>query len=200
MSRFDVIEASLKQLDARVGPIPLAEVTLLRLIHHYSVDVHQRLRQALKPHGLNEWKYRTLVRLQAAGPAGVPMSQLSHIAGETATNMTRICDELVADGWACRVTDPADRRKVLLSILPRAETVLAKVSPDVWRRLEWGMAVLTPQEIAQMIRLMKRLVVRAEAEDQHLRESAGQRSGAAKKSRSKKSSGGQTHGKKTTWR
>ena len=200
MSQFDIIEASLKQLTKRSGPLPLDEVILLRLIHHYSDDVNRRLRQALKSYGLNEWKFRTLLMLQAAGRPGLPMAQLSHIAGETATNMTRICNELVADGWACRTTDAADRRKVLLSILPRAESVLAEVSPSIWRRLEWGMAVLSPQEMTQMTKLMKRLIVQAEAEDSD--ENVRERPVRSKKQHRKKPkiSEGQTRGKKTSRR
>jgi DNA-binding MarR family transcriptional regulator len=198
MSQFDIIEASLKRLAARSDEMPLDATVLLRLIHHYSNDVTQRLRRTLKPHGLTEWTFRTLLMLQAAGKPGVPMSQLSHIAGETATNMTRICNELVEDGWACRTTDAADRRKVLLSILPKAEAALAKVTPSIWSRLDWGMAVLSPQEMAQMIRLMKRLVVRAEAELAENRLASVDRAAASK--RNLQTSGGSKRGKRASQR
>jgi MarR family transcriptional repressor of emrRAB len=162
MSKFDVIETSLKRLAAKT-PAPVEKLILLRLIHHLSNEMNLLLRRLLKPHGLNEWQYRTLMMLQSAGNSGVPMAQLSHIAGETATNMTRICNELVAGGWARRLADTTDRRKVVLTILPKAEALLTKVTPMVWERLERGMEVLSPQEIAQATRLLKALVVRAES-------------------------------------
>jgi MarR family transcriptional regulator, negative regulator of the multidrug operon emrRAB len=162
MSKFGVIEVSLRRLAAR-HPAPIEELVLLRLIHHVSNEMNLLLRRLLKPSGLNEWEYRTLVMLQSGGRSGVPMAQLSHIAGETATNMTRICNQLVAGGWACRMTDAADRRKVMLTIMPKAEALLAKATPGIWEQLERGMNVFNPQEIAQLTKLLKRLAVRAES-------------------------------------
>ncbi len=163
MSKFDVIEASLRRLVARAGVVPLDKLILLRLIHHYSDAVNLFLRETLKPHGLNEWQFRTLLMLQAAGRGGGPMTQLSHLAGETATNMTRICNALVAEGLAVRTTDSGDRRKTLLSILPKAEAILAEVTPGIMTLLDWGMEVLSPEELTVMTKLMKRLIERAEA-------------------------------------
>ncbi len=162
MIKFEIIEDSLRRLAARY-PAPIEQLVLLRLIHHVSNEMNLLLRRLLKPHGLNEWEYRTLVMLQSAGRTGVPMAQLSHIAGETATNMTRICNQLVASGWACRMTDAADRRKVVLAALPKAEAMLARVTPVVWERLGQGMEVLDPQEIALMTGLLKRLAAHAES-------------------------------------
>jgi MarR family transcriptional repressor of emrRAB len=162
MSEFDVIESSLQRLAARAEVVPLDELILLRLIHHYSDAVNLFLRQTLKPHGLNEWEFRTLLMLQAAGRAGVPMTQLSQLAGETTTNMTRICNGLVKDGLAVRSSDTGDRRKILLSILPRGEAILAEVTPGIMTLLRWSMEALTVEEIAVMTKLMKRLVARME--------------------------------------
>jgi MarR family transcriptional repressor of emrRAB len=162
MSDFDCIEDSLRRLAAGHSA-PVEELILQRLIHHVSNQMNLVLRRLLKAYGINEWQYRTLVMLQSAGHAGVPMAQLSHIAGETATNMTRICNQLVAGGWARRMTDAADRRKVVLTLLPKAEALLAKTTPVAWECLEWGMKVFSPREIAQMTRLLKRLVARAES-------------------------------------
>lgn len=163
MSCFDKMEQSLFQLSKKWVSAPLEELTLLRLIHHYSDYIAAQLRQLVQPFGLTDWSFRALLMMQGSeNGKGVSMAMLGMITGESATNMTRICDELVKSGLATRSNDPNDRRKVLLSVTPVAKEILEKASPIVWSHLAQSMEVLTKEEIGLMIGLLKKLTKGAE--------------------------------------
>lgn len=165
MSSFDTMENSLKKLASRWSFVPLEELTLLRLIHHYSDFVASELRQLAKPFGLTDWSLRALLMMQGSeNGQGVPMATLSMITGESAANMTRVCDELVKSGLAIRSNDANDRRKVLLSATSKAESILEEVLPIVWGHLAKSMSLLTKDEHILMIGLLKKLTIGLENE------------------------------------
>jgi DNA-binding MarR family transcriptional regulator len=167
-SKFDIIEARLAELAERRPEVPLQDVVLLRAINHFSTGVLQNMRRAwLKPYGLTDWSFRTLVMLPRAGdgsPEAVSMADLSLITGESGPNMTRICDELVKRGLAVRKASPEDRRKVFLALTARGEALVDAAAPDMWGRLRWGMEIFTDDEKAAMTVFLKRLIERVEAE------------------------------------
>ncbi len=165
MSGFETMERSLKLLSKRWDFLPINELTLLRLVNHYGDYISGLLRQLVRPFGLTDWSLRALLMMQgAANGMGVPMAMLSTITGETATNMTRVCDELVKSGLAIRSSDPEDRRKVLLSVTPKAEEILEKALPLVWNHLANSMNGLSKEELALLISLLKKLLIGAEDE------------------------------------
>ena len=167
MSKLDRIEARVSDLAESHPDLPLRDVALLRSLNHVSNDFLTRMRAALKPYGLTDWSFRTLMMLPRAGDANVspiPMADLGLLTGESGPNLTRICDELVKQGLAERRPSPGDRRKVCLARTAKADAALEETAPDVWGRLEWVMQVLTEEEKALMTRLLRRLAERLEAE------------------------------------
>ncbi|QUD90276.1 MarR family winged helix-turn-helix transcriptional regulator [Phenylobacterium montanum] len=166
-SKLDRIEARLADLAQAHADAPLRDVALLRALNHVSGDFLARMRAALKPYGLTDWSFRTLIMLPRVGDADatpVSMADLALLTGESAPNLTRICDELVRQGLAVRQPSPEDRRKVCLARTPKADAALEATAPDVWGRLEWVMQVLTDEEKALMTGLLKRLAERLETE------------------------------------
>lgn len=172
MSDFDKMEQSLKLLSARWSFLPLKELTLLRLIDHYGDFIAQQLRQLVRPYGLTDWSLRALLMMQGGeNGKGVSMAMLSLATGETSTNMTRVCDELVKSGLATRADDAKDRRKVLLSATPKAEEILSQALPKVWSHLATSMSVLSEDELVLLIGLLKKLTIGAEIEAEKLLQS-----------------------------
>jgi DNA-binding MarR family transcriptional regulator len=55
------------------------------------------------------------------------MSSIAEDLGVHASNATRTCERLVQAGLLDRATDPADRRRVILSLTPAGERLLAQV-------------------------------------------------------------------------
>jgi len=151
------MEASLKRLAQR-RQTPLADLVLLRLLHHVNDRIIVELRAAMKPYGLTDWSLRTLLMLQGGSEEKVAMAELTQITGDTPTNMTRVCDALVAKGWARRSTSPTDRRKIFLELTARGEDLIDRVLPIAWGRLEWFMNRLSRRDHADLKRILLSLL------------------------------------------
>lgn len=164
-SKFDTVEDLTTELAAGRAGVPLQDLILLRAINYVSNGALQVARAGLKPYGLTDWSFRTLAMLPSAAdatPRPVSMADLGLITGESGSNLTRICDELVKAGLAVRKESPQDRRKVFLALTTRGEAVVEKTAPDMWGLLRWFMEILTEDEKAVMTGLLKRLADRME--------------------------------------
>jgi DNA-binding MarR family transcriptional regulator len=68
--------------------------------------------------GINRTDLRCLDVIQREGP--VPAGRLAEETGLTTGAITTVLDRLERIGYARRVRDPADRRRVLVEVTPRA--------------------------------------------------------------------------------
>lgn len=162
---FSVIEASIARVAERLRGAPVREVVLLRLIKHLSAQFSTRLNKLVRPAGLNEVGFRTLMMLYANAPAGVFASQLSDAAGETRANTTRICDELARKGLLRRHASTSDRRRVMLEITRKGENLLDRLLPKMWAELDKGMRAFSAKEKLDLERLLKKLAAALDAEE-----------------------------------
>ena len=69
--------------------------------------------------------------------AGAPMSlmSLSHALGLRPPATSAMVDRLARAGLVCRRPDPADRRRVLLTVTAHAVAMLGKIDPQTARRV-----------------------------------------------------------------
>ena len=129
----------------------------MRLIKHLSARFSANLGRMVRPAGLNEVSFRTLMMLYA-NEVGVHASMLSEATGETRTNMTRICDELARKGLLLRHPGVEDRRRVVLELTRKGQALIERVLPKVWGELERGMRTLKASEKRELERLLKKLL------------------------------------------
>jgi DNA-binding MarR family transcriptional regulator len=76
-----------------------------------------------------------LAALLEAGPVGV--SRLAELMGTTAGAVTRMADRLERGGYVRREPDPADRRRILLRLVPERIAAIAQYYEPMdarWRR------------------------------------------------------------------
>src|SRR4029079_10430872 len=66
--------------------------------------------------GLSESDIETLAQLMDMGPTTA--GKLSEITGLTSGAVTRVIDRLEQSGYVRRVSDPADRRRVIVEVVP----------------------------------------------------------------------------------
>ena len=129
---------------------------LIHLIAVFDAVRSSELDKQLKTVGLSIAKDRTLGWLSV-----VPGSSMTDLARGTyidRTTLTRVVDQLVADGHVGRETSPADRRKVLLWLRPSGKEqvkVGAKVT-DAVNEMIGG--VLDGEAIDATIRAVQALV------------------------------------------
>jgi MarR family transcriptional repressor of emrRAB len=153
---FAVIEASIGRVAKRLRGAPVQDVVILRLVKHLSAQFGARLGRIVRPAGLNEVSFRTLMMLYA-NEGGVHASSLSEATGETRTNITRICDELAHKGLLLRHPGVEDRRRVVLELTRKGVALIERVLPKVWAELEHNLRALSASEKRNLERLLKKL-------------------------------------------
>ncbi len=159
---FAIIESSIGRVATRLRGAPVQDIVLLRLIKHLSAQFGAHLSHMVRPVGLNEVGFRTLMMLYADAAVGMHPSQLSEASGETRTNMTRICDDLARKGILRRRASVEDRRRVVVQLTRKGETLIERLLPKIWSELDFGMRALSAKEKRELERLLKKLATALE--------------------------------------
>lgn len=94
--------------------------------------------------------------LQANGP--LSMSRIAAIRGVTRAAATVMVDRLVARRLLRRVSDPQDRRKVMVSLTPEGDRLMGVVRERTWRRVSQMIDYLSPPERARLRETLSALV------------------------------------------
>jgi MarR family transcriptional repressor of emrRAB len=162
---FAVVEASIGRVAERLRGAPVRDIVLLRLIKHLSARFSAHLGRMVRPAGLNEVGFRTMMMLYANAGSGMHPSQLSEASGETRTNTTRVCDELARKGLLRRRAGTGDRRRVALEITRKGVALIEHLLPKMWTELDLGMRALRATEKRELERLLKKLAAALEATD-----------------------------------
>jgi MarR family transcriptional regulator, lower aerobic nicotinate degradation pathway regulator len=126
------------------------------LISEVSRLAHPLITDKLATAGSRGYDYRLLAALQEFGPAS--QASLGRRTVMDRSDVTAAVDELVSHGLAGRASDPADRRRNVISITPagaahlrRLEELLAGVQDEL-------LSPLSTAERQQLVRLLSRIV------------------------------------------
>jgi MarR family transcriptional repressor of emrRAB len=161
---FALIESQIDRVAARMRNAPVQNIVLVRLVKTLSAQFGHHLGQKVRPHGINEVGFRTLTMLYAQLETGINPSDLSDASGETRTNMTRICDELVRKGLVRRRASKEDRRRIVLELTKKGVALIEKLLPQVWTGVGHVTSALSASEKNTLERLLKKLLVAFETE------------------------------------
>jgi DNA-binding MarR family transcriptional regulator len=103
-------------VDAEAATAMLALVAAARRVDAW-------LQNALKPLGLADSSATVVLALALAGPPyRLSATQLNDMLVITSGGITRAVDRLVQDRFVTRVSDPADRRRVLVQLTTRGRS------------------------------------------------------------------------------
>ena len=97
---------------------------LLHLLAIIALFRDSNLDAGLRPLGLNVSRYRAMAVLNRFGAC--TMSEVAKFTGVDRTTLTRVADQLVAAGWAERMSEAKDRRQVLLRLTEAGRVVLVE--------------------------------------------------------------------------
>ena len=114
----------------------LGDIAIYILMRTCNVMMNERLGGLLEPHGLTSLGYITMMALYSRPENLANPSELSEVTGETRGNMTRICDDLVANGWMRRVPNAEDRRRVDLSLTDSGMALLKMLAPRLRQKAD----------------------------------------------------------------
>ena len=151
-------------VDIRFDDEVEAVVTRISRLQKYLKGTIQR---AVSEVGLQDYEYETLHSLMIRDTPGTASpTDLADDLGVSGAGMTGRLDGLEKGGWVQRTQSPDDRRRVVVEI--------TRSGADVWRRAmalrgsqeEELVAVLSDRERAQLGKLLKKLTLWAEANDE----------------------------------
>jgi MarR family transcriptional repressor of emrRAB len=156
-SQFDMLEANLRALNARMPGVPLNEILLCRLLMHMGREVAATFDQKIRPFGLAEAEFRVLTTLFSQPDGVAHPGDLCSRAAQSPANMSRICDALVGRDLITRVLSAQDRRRMVLRITEQGEELVRQLLPKMFAPLRAMLAEFPQAEQRQLIAQLKRL-------------------------------------------
>lgn len=151
------LDAGIARASETVPGLPVREVVLLRLLLMTGSSVLEEIERNLKPYGMGDSDFRTLMMIYSAPNGRASPSELCDAAQQGATNMTRIANVLVKLGFVTRASSVEDRRRVELSITPAGRRFARKILPMMFPRVHGAFASLSAAEKKTLDHLLRRV-------------------------------------------
>jgi MarR family transcriptional regulator, negative regulator of the multidrug operon emrRAB len=155
--QFDMLEANLEGLSARIPNLPITGMLLCRLIQHLGREMTAMLEQKIRPYGLAEAEFRVLTTLFSQPDGVAHPGDLCVRALQSPANMSRISDALVSRGLITRVLSVQDRRRMVLRITEQGEALVRELLPKLPGPLRGLLMEFPESEQQQLIAKFKRL-------------------------------------------
>ena len=114
----------------------------------------QEFMAELVPFGLSMLQFQAL-RILANAEQSLTMMRLSRQLGAAPAVMTRSVDRLVVHRLVARVTDPSDRRRVLVTLTEAGQARLAETQTARRRRLAEALGQLPEADRPELLRLLR---------------------------------------------
>ncbi len=108
-----------------------------------------RVNAALAPHSLTFSRYEALALLAFSRRGELPLGKMGVRLQVHPASITNTVDRLEADGLVERVAHATDRRTVLARLTPNGRERF-KAATDALVAIEFGLAVLTPAQLASI--------------------------------------------------
>lgn len=155
---FAQADARLALTQQRFSGFDLETVTLARLVNFVSKGLANSANRALKGHGLNHTGYAVMVMLYGSPEFTLTPSELVEATHEKSANITRICDDLVRQGYIDRTYSEQDRRKVQVRLTEPGIARIRVVLPDLVSVTQGSFALLDDAERQQLNRLLRKAI------------------------------------------
>ena len=159
VSQFELIEANLQNLKARMPDLPASGILLCRLLLHVGREMAVMFEQQIRPFGLAEAEFRVLTTLFSQPNGVAHPSDLCARASQSPANMSRISDALLSRGFITRVSSVHDRRRMVLRITEEGEVLVRQLLPKLFVPLHEMLRDFPEAEQRQMTDQLKRLGV-----------------------------------------
>ena len=156
MSSFDATNKRLKTIRERIPAFPEDLMRLLRMTYHVQKRMKDLSNAVLRKYDLVDASYMVLAVLYGSENETSTASALGEACMEKPANLTRVCNDLEAQGLITRGNRPGDRRCVMISLTDRGRSLIEQVMPEVWGRTTRAYDGLTPEELRQQERLFTR--------------------------------------------
>ena len=134
MSSFDATNKRLKNIHTRIPEFPEDLVRLLRMTYHVQKRMKDLANSVLRKYDLVDASYMVLAVLYGSENETPTASNLGEACMEKPANLTRVCNDLEAQGLITRGNRPGDRRCVMITLTDAGRNLIEQVMPEVWTR------------------------------------------------------------------
>jgi DNA-binding MarR family transcriptional regulator len=140
---------------SRTGPARLRGQTSW-LINQIALSANRLVTEGLAGAGTRRYHYSLLAALDEVGPAS--QAELSRRTTIDRSDMVAAINELVEQGYVERSTDPADRRRNVVTITPAGRRRLRQLDRLLAGVQDQLLGPLSPEERTELVALLTRLV------------------------------------------
>src|SRR5437016_12465559 len=134
--------------------------SLGHLLHGTARAWRQKLDERLKPMGLGQAKWRTLMHLSIAQEALTQAEIAARLGVEEPTVVT-LLHRLEREAWVTRTNSPHDRRCKMVLLGRRAQRVIAQINANADKLRHELLAEITESELKTCMRMLERVRDRA---------------------------------------
>jgi MarR family transcriptional regulator for hemolysin len=138
--------------------------TFGQLLHGTARAWRQKLDGRLKPMGLSQAKWRTLMHLSIAQDALTQAEIAARLGVEEPTVVT-LLHRLEREAWITRTNSPHDRRCKMVLLGRRAQRVIAQINATADKLRHELLADITESDLKTCMRVLARVRERAEESD-----------------------------------
>jgi MarR family 2-MHQ and catechol resistance regulon transcriptional repressor len=108
-----------------------------------------------QPYALTPVKFNTLMLIRHVGrEAGISQNDIGHHLIVSPSNITRLVDRLIADGYTRRTISAEDRRIKLIKITKKGSAILDKVFHGYGEMIQQSAYVLERDKVEQLAALL----------------------------------------------
>jgi MarR family transcriptional regulator, transcriptional regulator for hemolysin len=143
--------------------------TFGQLLHGTARAWRQKLDQRLKPMGLSQAKWRTLMHLSIA-PDALTQAEIATRLGVEEPTVVPLLHRLEREAWITRTNSPRDRRCKMVLLGRRAQRVIVQITATADKLRHELLAEITQSDLKTCMRVLTR--VRDRAEENESRQSA----------------------------
>jgi MarR family transcriptional regulator, transcriptional regulator for hemolysin len=135
-----------------------------QLVHGTARAWRQKLDERLKPMGLSQAKWRTLMHLSLAGDA-LTQAEIATRLGVEEPTVVNLMHRLEKESWITRKNSPHDRRCKMVVLGRRAQRVIAEINATAAKLRQELLAGIPSGDVTTCMRVLGRVQERAEKSD-----------------------------------
>jgi len=138
--------------------------TFGQLLHGVARAWRQKLDQRLKPMGLSQAKWRTLMHLSLAGDA-LTQAEIAARLGVEEPSVVTLLHRLEREDWITRTSSPRDRRCKMVLLGRRAQRVITQINSSAETLRQELMAGIPISDLHTCMNVLARIRERAEKKE-----------------------------------
>jgi MarR family transcriptional regulator for hemolysin len=137
------------------------EETFGPLLHGTARAWRLKLDERLKPMGLSQAKWRTLLHLSLA-PGTLTQAEIAERLGIEEPSLVTLLHRLEDEGWIARKNSPHDRRCKIVLLGRRAQRVISQINAAAEKLRHELLEDVSPADLRTCVRVLTRIYERAE--------------------------------------